>query len=104
MADTPETDAVAEQCQRQINIPTNPVPAEFACHEKGWENKWKCAVEMAARAQLERDAAVRVLRVLKSDIDHIGHWIPDPCREMVESFLSVNASAMSSADPETPNP
>ena len=30
MTDTPETDAMAEQCQRQINIPTNPVPAEFA--------------------------------------------------------------------------
>ena len=23
----------------------------------GWENKWKCAVEMAARAELERDKA-----------------------------------------------
>ena len=23
----------------------------------GWENKWKCAVDMAARAELERDEA-----------------------------------------------
>jgi hypothetical protein len=29
--------------------------AECACHEKVWENKWKCAVEMAARAEMERD-------------------------------------------------
>lgn len=29
--------------------------AGCACHEKGWENKWKCAVEMAARAEVERD-------------------------------------------------
>lgn len=25
---------------------------------EGWENKWKCAVEMAARAELERDDAL----------------------------------------------
>jgi hypothetical protein len=25
----------------------------------GWENKWRCAVEMAARAELERDEALK---------------------------------------------
>lgn len=25
----------------------------------GWENKWKCAIDMAARAELERDEALR---------------------------------------------
>jgi len=30
MSDTPESDAMAEQCYHQINVPTNPVPAEFA--------------------------------------------------------------------------
>ena len=25
----------------------------------GWENKWKCAVDMAARAELERDDALK---------------------------------------------
>jgi hypothetical protein len=25
----------------------------------GWENKWKCAVDMAARAELERDEALK---------------------------------------------
>jgi hypothetical protein len=29
--------------------------AGCAGHEQGWENKWKCAVEMAARATVERD-------------------------------------------------
>lgn len=24
----------------------------------GWENKWKCAIEMAARAEIERDDAL----------------------------------------------
>jgi predicted nucleic acid-binding Zn-ribbon protein len=26
---------------------------------EGWENKWKCAIDMAARAELERDEALR---------------------------------------------
>jgi chromosome condensin MukBEF ATPase and DNA-binding subunit MukB len=25
----------------------------------GWENKWKCAVDMAARAEIERDEALK---------------------------------------------
>ena len=25
----------------------------------GWENKWKCAIDMAARAELERDEALK---------------------------------------------
>ena len=29
--------------------------AGCACHEQGWKNKWKAAIEMAARAELERD-------------------------------------------------
>ena len=31
----------------------------------GWENKWKCAVDMAARAELERDDALNKLKELK---------------------------------------
>jgi len=31
----------------------------------GWENKWKCAVDMAARAELERDDAFNKLKELK---------------------------------------
>jgi hypothetical protein len=39
--------------------------AERFCQERdeardailGWENKWKCAIDMAARAELERDEA-----------------------------------------------
>lgn len=26
---------------------------------EGWENKWKCAIDMAARAELERDEALK---------------------------------------------
>ena len=32
----------------------------------GWENKWKCAVDMAARAELERDEALSKLNDLKN--------------------------------------
>jgi hypothetical protein len=47
--------------------------AERFCQERdearndivGWENKWKCAVDMAARASLERDAALNKLKELK---------------------------------------
>ena len=31
---------------------------------EGWENKWKCAIDMAARAELERDEARRKLNNL----------------------------------------
>jgi uncharacterized protein with PIN domain len=30
----------------------------------GWKNKWECAVEMAARAEVERDEAREALREL----------------------------------------
>jgi len=30
----------------------------------GWENKWKCAVDMAARAELERDDALEYANLL----------------------------------------
>lgn len=32
----------------------------------GWENKWKCAIDMAARAELERDDALNKLNNLKN--------------------------------------
>lgn len=41
---TPETDAMAEQCHHQINVPTNPVPAEFARkleRERNQLARWK---------------------------------------------------------------
>ena len=29
--------------------------AGCACHEQGWRNKWECAVDMAARAQIKSE-------------------------------------------------
>lgn len=28
------------------------------------------------------------LQTLMSDVDHLGHWIPDPCRLLVEDALN----------------
>jgi len=28
------------------------------------------------------------LKVLKADVDHLGHWIPDPCRKLVDDALN----------------
>ena len=36
--------------------------AGCACHERGWQNKWRVAVEMAARAENERDEMREVIR------------------------------------------
>jgi hypothetical protein len=33
--------------------------AGCACHERGWQNRWKIAIDMAARAGIERDDAKR---------------------------------------------
>jgi len=35
--------------------------AGCACHEQGWENKWKAAIEMAAQASVERDEYAAML-------------------------------------------
>jgi deoxyribodipyrimidine photolyase len=45
-----------DQCQRPMCVLRR--ERDEARHEiKGWRNKWECAVEMAARAEVERDEA-----------------------------------------------
>jgi G:T-mismatch repair DNA endonuclease (very short patch repair protein) len=66
MSDTPETDSKTNATFGNHSCAT--VLADFARklererdearHEiEGWSNKWECAVEMAARAEIERDEA-----------------------------------------------
>jgi hypothetical protein len=71
MSDTPETKSVWRSVES--------LSAHHANHQLR---------QHAERLERERDEAIRILRVLKSDIDHMGHWLPDPCRKMVETFLS----------------
>lgn len=37
----------------------------------GWENKWKCAVEMAAQAEVERDGARNMVSGLSATVDRL---------------------------------
>jgi hypothetical protein len=42
--------------------------AGCACHEQGWQNRWKAAIDAAARAGIERDEARRDLDNALSDL------------------------------------
>jgi uncharacterized coiled-coil DUF342 family protein len=60
-----------------------------AKHEiEGWKNKWECAVEMAARAENERDEYRALLIKLYNDINvlHTG----DAIRELTRKFRDEN--------------
>jgi len=82
MSDTPETDATwLEQkdmvilCRKLERERDDLLSQDYRtearamryCQERdearndiiGWENKWKCAIDMAARAELERDEALQ---------------------------------------------
>lgn len=69
---TPETNSIIRNAQASDHPPTRlaatlTVKCEKLERERdeardaivGWENKWKCAVDMAARAELERDEALK---------------------------------------------
>ncbi len=67
---TPETDAeiypmngvdiVWPEFSRQLERERDEARNAIA----GWENKWKCAIDMAARAELERDDALNKIKEL----------------------------------------
>lgn len=64
---TPLSVALRERDEALSQIVQAECRAERYCQERdeardaivGWENKWKCAIDMAARAELERDEALR---------------------------------------------
>jgi hypothetical protein len=66
---TPETDALRSEIE-------------------GWKNKWECAVEMAARAENERDEYRALLIRIYNDINvlHTG----DAIRELTRQFRDEN--------------
>ncbi len=90
MSDTPETDSMvdphlynfvrakfARKLERERDEALSQIVqaecrAERFCQERdearndivGWENKWKCAVDMAARASIERDDALNKIKEL----------------------------------------
>ena len=69
---TPETNSIIRNAQAADHPPTRLAATLTLKCEKlererdearddilGWENKWKCAIDMAARAELERDDALK---------------------------------------------
>lgn len=63
------------------------VSLEMCKHCRGTEN----VNEASARIMIERVQKLEnALKVLKGDVDHLGHWIPDPCRQLVDDALSNN--------------
>lgn len=43
----------------------------------------------AARIMSERVTTLEnALKVLMGDVEHLGYWIPDPCRRLVDDALA----------------
>jgi len=72
----------------------------------GWKNKWECAVEMAARAEVERDEAREAWYQMQSSFERSRDEVEKLIRERDEareeahrfrslhySHLGINASA-----------
>ena len=57
----------------------------------GWDNKWRCAVEMAARAEVERDEARKICRELNELVAYgLGQsgepWSIDAMRQAADAI------------------
>ena len=59
----------------------------------GWRNKWECAVEMAAQAEVKRDRLIESMTRIKNIYENPGKWcIPsssDMYDEAIESLESL---------------
>jgi hypothetical protein len=92
MSDKPETDGVWQgrdtikqvMTSRRLERERDEVRHEI----EGWKNKWECAVEMAARAENERDEYRALLIRIYNDINilHTG----DAIRELTRQFRDEN--------------
>ena len=90
MRATPETDSMTEQCQRQINIPTNPVPAEFA---RKLERERDEATERIQHAEiLLSDLAGGYWRAVLNDQDPSGEGIMGERVQQYWARYSENAT------------
>jgi hypothetical protein len=92
MSDTPETDAFVKELHDDFDVELAEMTSHArrlerklceARHEiEGWRNKWDCAVEMGALAQVERDEArefahrFRWLYYTQLGIQNSASWFP----------------------------
>lgn len=67
--------------------------AGCACHEKGWKNKWKCAIEAAAQAELKRDDAIKLAEKILSDFEGTLHC-SDDCRCTNRRRVNLHRAAL----------
>mgnify|MGYP001558673766 CR=1 FL=1 len=49
---------------------------------------YRAEADARMRDKAGSDKLRNALKVLLGDIDHLGHWIPDPCRRLVEDALA----------------
>lgn len=62
----------------------------------GWDNKWRCAVEMAARAEVERDEARKICRELNDLVAYgLGQsgepWSIDAMRQAADAIQKAKS-------------
>ena len=66
-----------------------------ACHEQGWENKWKCAVEMAARAEARLDAVHKLsVSALQTSWLYSGKEHVEKLMREIAAISSENAGSV----------
>jgi len=66
-----ERDEMKEQCDlltEQLDFQRNLI-REYIDLNTGWRNKWECAVEMAALAEIERDEARETIAAYMSELN-----------------------------------
>lgn len=58
-----------------------------ACHEQGWQNKWKAAVEMAAQAENR-------LQAVESDLDAITLRLGQTQERLIDAHEVIRAATV----------
>jgi hypothetical protein len=61
------------------------VSLEMCKHCEGAEDVNEAAARILSQRMKKLENA---LKILKGDIDSLGHWIPDPCRRLVDDALA----------------
>ena len=90
MSDTPETDGIVEQCYRQINVPTNPVPVDFARKLERERNEYRKLADdaMATLHEIkvkyglgerhvmrEKDREIEKLHKIIDEMEILASWL-----------------------------
>ena len=100
MSDTPRTDerealseglhdewafTLCRQLERELNEARDRQWADgiHSCHNE-------CARPMCVLRRERVKTLENALKILMGDVNHLGHWIPNPCRRLVDDALLTN--------------